>query len=239
MKLIRLLVILCVLILFTGCNTDYNLLVNHKGEVVETVSFIRPNEEILQGYESVKLYLYEQVNVYKDIPKLKDYRFIEKENSVYSSITIIREYDSLYEFKLSPLFELLFEDAVIISNFEFTSVNTIGDYYYDNLYGADDNPDPTFYIGDIDIKIKFYNNIIDSNADEFNEKENTLLWSINSNDKEKNIYFKIGNQIKYDIIVKDLLTRNQTTITIILSLLTIILILSIYIYIYINKKNAI
>lgn len=240
MKGIKIIIILCITFIITGCSVDYHLLVNDKKQVIETVKFTRPNSEILQYNDSVNLYLSNQINTYKNISMFKDYEFTKQQGKDYSSIIITKQYDNFQGLKDSVIFNQLFEDAVIINNEEQMIVQTVGEYYYEKLYGdSKDKPDPTFYVGDINIKVKFYNNIIENNADIFNEIDNTLLWKITSEDKEKNIYFKIGNQKKYDIIFIDFFNRNKTVVIIIFSLITLLTFTVLYIYFFARRSNKI
>ena len=114
---------------------------------------------------------------------------------------------------------------------------TIGKYYYENAF-SDNYDDPLFFINSITIKMKFYNNIIDSNADMVDKKNNVLIWNINSNNTEKTIYFKIGKDKRYDIIILDYVYRNQTNIIIGMSIIVIVL-LTLIIQKKIKKNNIV
>ena len=239
MKKVKLLLILFISFTLTGCTVDYNLLVNDKKEVEEVIKIANSNEAILKNNESVNLYLSEQINVHKQIKLFDNYKFTKHVGKVSSYIVMERKYPSLKDYTGSPAFKNLFENATVIQNEEYTSFNTVGTYYYSNVYGEPEQPDPEFSMGDINVKIKFYNKIIDSNADKIDENNNTLEWNITSKDLEKYIYFKISNDKRYDIIVLDFIMRNKMTFIISLGLLISISLVVLLTHINFKKNNRI
>ncbi|MDD4643923.1 MAG: hypothetical protein PHW90_02760 [Bacilli bacterium] len=239
MKKMKLLILLFIPIMITGCSVDYDVLINTKKEVVETIKFIRKNDDILTFNDSINIYLSSLIDSYKREPSLTNYRFNKKQGNIYSYILLNRRHESLEGYKQTPLFQYLFEDANIIKNDEYTIFKTVGEYYYNNLYGESEGIDPNFHIEGVNIKFKFYNNIIESNADDFDKKTNTLTWNLTANDLEKYIYFKIGNQKKYDIIVMDFVIKNQGKIIGILIATVLLSIVSIYLYFKVRKGSTI
>jgi hypothetical protein len=221
----------------TGCTIDYNLTINSDKQVEETTKIINSNEMILLHNESVNLFLTEQINTHKQIDIFRRYVFGKHLGKDSSYISIKRTYGTLKDYITSPTFNHLFENATITETEEYVSFQTTGEYYYNNVYGEQSEPD--FYVGDINIQIRFHNKIIDSNADEIDEKSNTLKWKITDKNLEKSIYFKVSNEKRYDIIVIDYIMKNQSTIIISLSILVVIMIISLYVYVNFRKNNTI
>ena len=89
------------------------------------------------------------------------------------------------------------------------------------------------------INIKFYNKLANHNADEVDEKNNIYSWNIDENSTKNFIYFKISPDIRYDVMIKDIIQNNILLISSIGALLLIIVILTLYVVIKIRKNNEI
>lgn len=237
-KKTKIIFILLFVLFFTGCNVDYNVLVDDKKQVQESIRFVNSNDNILVNNEDVDLYLTTQIDAYKKIPLFKNYRFSKKIGKTFSYVTSNRRFSSLEEYRNSPVFNHLFEYAEVTNENGIVTFKTTGKYYYENAF-SDNYDDPLFFINSITIKMKFYNNIIDSNADMVDKKNNVLIWNINSNNTEKTIYFKIGKDKRYDIIILDYVYRNQTNIIIGMSIIVIIVLLTLIIQKKIKKNNIV
>ena len=221
----------------TGCSIDYNVLVDEKKRVEESITMFVSNEDIKQYNNSVEGYLTSKIYEYKNKDIYKPYQFARKIGKENSYVILTRKFKSLKEYSESPNLKNLFEFVIVEEDDSGTSLKTTGKYYKENIYS--DYVDTVALIENITIKYKFYNNIIESNADEFDEKNNILIWTIDINDNEKHLYFKIGNDKRYDIIMLDKLYKNVDKIIIVISTIGVVGIISlIYLYFYkISKKN--
>lgn len=237
-KLGKIILILLMMFILTGCSVDYNVVVDEQKRVKETVKVIESNENILKNNDYIDLFLTEQINAFKKNPLYQNYVFNKKMGKKFSYVTLTRNYDSLKAYSESLTFNHLFEYAEITTNNGIVTFKTAGKYYYDNVFG-ENNPDPLFFIDNINIKMKFYNNIIDSNADEIDKKNNILIWNINADNKEKELYFKIGKDKRYDIIVLDYLYNNRINVIIIASAVIVGLLITFIIYKKIKKNNTV
>ena len=89
------------------------------------------------------------------------------------------------------------------------------------------------------INIKFYNEIVNHNADKVDKKSNIYTWIVNKNTTKDNLYFKIGPKVRYDVMILDYIQNNLISIIIIGGIILFILMTSLYIYIKIKKNNEI
>lgn len=238
MKKMKLLFLLLIPLMITGCSVDYNVLVDENKKVVETVKFIGVNEQISNNNESLDMYLNEQITTYKQIDLFSHYIFTKHVGKMASYVMMQKSYESLKEYSNSTVFRNIFEGAEVIKKEDYTSFNTTGKYYYNNLYGGE-GTEPDFYINDLTIKIKFYNKVVDSNADKVDERNNTLEWDITPENIEKYIYFKVSNDKRYDIMVIDFIIRNKVTFISIFTVTVSILIILLYLHLNLKKNNKI
>ncbi|MFA5603733.1 MAG: hypothetical protein WDA12_02630 [Bacilli bacterium] len=236
MKKIKILLILLIMILITGCDVDYKVIVDSNYRVKETVKFIGDNKTITEKGYNVDLYLTEQIETHQNISLFKGYKFIKKMGTTDSFVTIDRQHRNLEAYSKSPVFNQLFESANIVYEEGTVTFNTTGENYYKNFYNNDELVDPEFYVDKITIQMRFHNNIIESNADSTDETKNTLTWNVSSEKELKKIYFKIGNAKRYDIILLDYVIENK--IKIISILLTVMVVGGVALKFYENyKKN--
>ena len=235
----KLLFLLLISFMITGCTVNYDLLVNDKKEVQETIKISNSNQLILNSNDSIDLYLTEQIDAHKNINFFRNYIYSKHVGKNISYVTMTRNYASLKEYTNSPILRQLFEAATVESDGTNVSFKTDGDYYYTNVFGEREQTEPDFFINGVSIKIKFYNKVIDSNADVKNLKNNTLEWIIKSDNVKKSIYFKVGNEKRYDIIVLDFIIRNLATIIISATAVVLLLFIGIYLKSKIYKNNTI
>ncbi|MDD2518617.1 MAG: hypothetical protein PHI05_03540 [Bacilli bacterium] len=222
MKKIKILLILLIMIIITGCDVDYKAIVDSNYRVKETVKFIGDNKTIAEKGYNVDLYLTEQIETHENISLFKGYNFIKKIGKTDSFVTIDRQHRNLEDYSRSPVFNQLFESAAVVYDEDTVTFNTTGENYYKNFYNNDDLVDPDFYVDKITIQMRFHNNIIESNADSTDEATNTLTWNVSSSKELKKIYFKIGNDKRYDIILMDYVIENKIKfISILLTLLVV------------------
>lgn len=218
----KILLIIAVIFLITGCSVDYKATVYSNYRVKETASFIGRNDILINYNENIDTYLDSQIDSYEKISLFKTYKFNKKINDDFSYVKSTKIYRNLKSYIKSPIIEQLFEDIDIKEENGTVTFTTIGETYYGQYFDDNQKHEPEFFIDEITIKLRFHNEIIEHNADHLNVAENTLEWNINSNNQEPKLYFKLGSSKKYDIILIDMIYDNKITIGIIGILLFII-----------------
>lgn len=210
MKKISLLVVIISLLLLSGCNIKYNLTVTDKGVVKEKAYFLQDNKNILENNDDINLYLEEKIAPYQTV--YSSYKYYKHKGLLKSYILVQKEYESLSNYATnSNLFKNLFERGEVTGTNN-NSFRTVGKFYYDKIY--DDTVDPTFYINKIEINIRFYNNVLDNNADKVNKVTNTYTWIIDETTETKDIYFKTGTKVQYNAVIYQFITDNLIAVLI-------------------------
>ncbi|NLL44314.1 MAG: hypothetical protein GX247_01430 [Mollicutes bacterium] len=209
-------------LLLVGCNIDYNVVIDSNNRVKENIIINIPNN-ILSNDESPKKALDKKIEGYKKIPAYKYYKVSRKVGKNNSILNIKREYSKLEKYADSPILNDLFENIMIIENDYYTVFKTVGDYNYDYFYGRVSEPiDPSkaSSIKDVVVKIQLHNKLIESNADEVDEKNNIYTWYFSPEYTAKYIYMKYGKEKRYDIIIKSFI-KNNIGIVIVVSTIVI------------------
>ena len=99
----------------------------------------------------------------------------------------------------------LFSNSYVYLENKTLEFETIGGNY---KYLFEESPDPLApELDKLNINIKFYNEVVENNADSYDEKNNTYTWTITKEKQPEFIYFKTSKKIRYDIMIKDLIAK--------------------------------
>lgn len=219
------------LLLITGCSVNYDLTVTNKHEVKEKFRVMVSNEVIEKSNKSVDEYLDYYSNLYLSNDGYKEYS-IKTKKTPQPYFKVTRNYKGLNEYFGSLSFKSMFNSANIEETDKYVTVRTSENAY---LIELKNNPDIVTKYDQFQIRIKFYNEVIESNADEIDKSDNIYIWNVTENDNDSSIYFKIGPKVKYLVVIKDWFITNLAAIITIAS--TILLITSVAIIIYIKSKK--
>lgn len=232
----KVLLVLCI-ILLTGCSGEYNLTITDKKKVEENLIISISNEEILETNSSVEEYLDHYKYVYSTAENFKGYEIKTKKSKPNSYFKVRRNYKDLEQYVKSNSFKSMFIYADILDTgkyLEFTSSRNDYIYNYQNnmLISEEDKYDS------FDINIKFYNEVVEHNADEVDEKNNIYTWhvDVNRSADDSFIHFKLGPKVLYLVKLKDYIMKNIITVIFISSIFGVIALILLYI-LYKNKKN--
>jgi len=232
------LVIILLVIFLTGCNVKYDLTITDKEEIKENFKVYVDNEEILKEYNSVDEYLDYYSSFYIENQGKQTYDIKTRESNPQSYFDVKNTYKNLDEYITSSTFLTMFNNALIDRTGNYvsftTSINTfLQSIRNDNLVSEHD-ADKSF-----EIRVKFYNEVTSSNADYIDKKNNIYVWNVNKNTTKDYMYFKIGPKVKYDIVIKDYIQTNLTTIIIIGACIILLAGTGGYIYIKSKKNNEV
>lgn len=230
-KIFKLITLFLFIIILSGCSADYDLVIDENNMVTEKIKVTIPNEIILQGNEDIELFLKNRIESYKTIRSYKNYLYDSRVGKTNSFIQMTMKYKNLNDYSKSPILNTIFENLNVIENDKFTSIKTVGNYYYDNIYGAEKTDESGLEAGsptqinmqDVNITIKIHNKLIESNADIEDKKNNIYTWKLNPGSKEEYIYIKYSDEKRYDIIFKDFISNYSTVIILISVVVAIVL----------------
>lgn len=208
-------------IVFTGCDVEYNLTIDNKKRVIEEVTVLEDNSNMLKYAGSVDEFLYEreQENFYNS-----NYSYERIYNDNQSGLKVKNSYNSVDHYINSKIYKSLFESAKIVDDKKFYSFMTFGDYYRNNVFSTPLEAVYRYKIDTITVNIKFYNVVNSHNADKVDEDNNTYTWYLKSSDLTKKIEFNLSDKVRSDIMIQNVLSKNKVAIIISLIVITIIII---------------
>lgn len=227
-----------VILLLTGCNVQYDLTITNKEEVREKFYVFIDNNTIDNSNMSKDEYLDYYSNLYLQNSGYENYKVDTKKGKDISSFIVTRNYENLNDYITSVSFKNMFYNATIERIGNYTSFETSKNQFLESIKNneivSEDMKKNTYTIN-----IKFYNQVVNHNADEVDEKNNIYTWIVNKDTTKNTLYFKIGPKVRYDVMILDYIQNNLLLLSIIGIIILFILITSLYIYIKIKKNNEI
>lgn len=223
------------ILLVSGCSLKYDLTITDKKEVKEKFYLGVVNEEVTSYNYSIDEYLDHYKYIYSTSDNFKDYNIKTKKSNPQSYFIVNRNYKSIDDYIKSNSFLSMFDSATIESTDKYYEFKSGKNIYLSNL-NNDSLLSETDKYDSVSISIKFYNEVVNSNADEVDKKNNIYTWYIDDNTTKDFIYFKTSKKVKYLVKIKDIIMDNILSITIISSIV-IILLISIGYIVFKSKKN--
>ena len=109
----------------------------------------------------------------------------------------------------------LFETANIEDDGNLFIFETTGQYLYNEIFSIDLMSDYIYNLDEIKVKIKFYNKVLNHNADSVDEKNNVYTWILSKDNNYDNIMFQLSKDVRLDIKYGDYLNRHKFVLVII------------------------
>lgn len=234
----KIILIIVTLIFLTGCEVKYDLVITDKETVKESFNVYVDNNEIYKSGMTIQEYLDYYSHLYLENEGYENFVVKGIEDKNVSRFLVKRNYSNLDDYIKSYSFKNLFNTASIERIGSYISFTTSNNTYLESIKNdeilSENNENYTY-----EINIKFYNEVVNHNADKIDEKNNIYTWTIDKNTIKNNIYFKIGPDVRYDVVIKDYIQNNIITISLIGGLLIILILFCGYVYVKIKKNNEI
>jgi len=232
----KLLLVIAILII-TGCSGKYDLTITDDKKVNEKFIISVSNKEIENSNYTVDEYLDHYSHIYTSSSNFKTYNITTKKDSPNSHFIVESSYKTLDDYIESNSFKSMFSSAEIVDTGKYLTFTTSRNEYIQSLKNdmliSEDSKYDSFQIN-----IKFYNEVVEHNADKVDKKNNIYTWYVDENENinDSYIHFKLGPKVKYFVKFKDFIKKNLVTLIVIGSFIVLIAISGLYL-IYKNKKN--
>lgn len=220
------------LFLLTGCSVDYNLLITNKKRIIENVTLLDENDNILKYNDSIEYFLLYREKNFTSLG-YKSKNLIGKE---FSGLYLTKEYDNFNDYIGTSIMNNLFEKANVEENENLFIFETSGKYLYNDVFSLDIMSDYLYKLDEINVKIKFYNKVVNHNADFVDEKNNIYTWILSKDNSYDNIMFQLSNDVRIDVMFWDYIRRYKVTLLVV-GLVIIVLVFGIFSLKKVMKKN--
>lgn len=225
------------ILLLTGCNVKYNLVITDKEEVKEKIVVNVDNSDIANMDMDVDEFLDYYSHLYKQNVGYEKFNINTKKGSDYSQFIVKRNYKDLSEYISSYSFKYMFNDASIERVGNYISFITSNNLKLEEINSNVEISD--FLCDDFELSIKFYNEVVKHNADKVDEKNNVYTWYVNKNATKDHIEFKIGPNVRYDVKILDYLQNNIVGISLVVIVILFLLSIVMFFFIKAKKNNEI
>lgn len=187
MKKIKILILLVVLFILSGCSAQYEINFASDGTITENLSLNVKNDD-LNYYESnsVISYLNSYLDSYDNVLKFGgyDYNISSKKNN--SIIKFDRKVDKLCEVIIkNPFYKYIYKDISCKEDKYYYTIENSSKLIMNEAYEGKE-----FNIKSLNLKLTLPVNAEENNADEVDGT--TYIWKYDENTKDKDFYIKIS-----------------------------------------------
>lgn len=190
-KNIILLFLIAFIFLLSGCSIENNIVIKSNGSIYQNGTIVINKKINKSEQNDIRKKI---IDEYSILNNDLDISFNDKIN-VKSS----EKYNNLSKYLEKSNIDMMFDDYEIIENNDSVSFYIVGHpIYYLLMYMQEDIKLEKYQelVDKIIINIQFENEVITSNADEINKKENVYTWIFDKNDLEKDIKFEYNKNKK-------------------------------------------
>lgn len=233
--------LLLIMILLSGCTVKNEITITDKKEVYENIEVSIYNSNLdMYGFTSSKEFLDYYYNQYTSLPAYSSYKIKKQSTKSKSIFKASKKYDDIASYTKGYSFLNIYNSASISENGSYLTFKTSENYYLKALKDPE-APGHSFEGREYKINIKFYNEVIESNATSYDNITNTYTWVINdsTNVEDSFIYFKTGPKVLIRVKILDYISKNLLTIILVISFILICLIAILYIRFLAKKNNEI
>ncbi len=231
-------IILALTLLFlTGCNVDYNVLVDENRVVHEEIIATIDNDTTPPYYSNVEEYLIYFTEMYKDSQGFEDYDYEIKIGEEESSVIVTRTYSNISEFTNSQIMKSLFDAFYITDSSKYLSFETGKNLFLEYSRSGETLDEYEQTYESFMFNFQFYNEVIESDADKIDKKTNTYTWDLLEN--EGTMSFRTGPDVLYMVMINDFISENIVTISIIGGVLAALIIYGLYLFIRVKRNDKI
>ena len=189
------LILLSLLLLFSGCTVDYNITIKNNNSVYEETNINGQKVKNSKEFESIREGI---VKEYRDIFIRNNYKYEISNNDNIVKLNLSKK-SSIETFYQNSLYKELFENGELFNTGNKWHFKTIGSNYMSKLFVTSNFDEKTAFNKKIDklrINIKFEGKVIQNNADKYDKETNTYTWIFTKYNCNKGIKFSYDSSIK-------------------------------------------
>lgn len=234
----KLLGLLLLTFLLSGCTTQYELEIHENLNITETMTELMNKDEYKYDSEEDAIYGVNNLITSYDPNRLYNTDFISKEDTYGFKTT--REYNSLVDYYNGTLLVKQLYDSVGVTNDNgIVSIKSIGDLKLNNILyiGEPDEdgeyPADTIIPTDTYFKVKLPFKVIRNNADRVDKQNNIYYWDITTDTtKDKTVEIEFDTNKKF-VSLTTIISKLDYTFVLII----VIILIGLFIYSNVKKKN--
>ena len=215
----RILILICILFIMTGCTGKYNINIKSDGKVEEKFEMTF-NNELAKNIDQL---FKETMEQYKKNDMYKYYNITKDSSRKKSTIYVSRVFNNIDDLiNQSEILPIIFEKTLPTGEYGEYGLMTTGKYYKTSIFSNDLDGES---FTNIDIYVKSQNKMVSNNADKYDYSNNTLYWKLDDKKNNFSLDFKFNNSKRYDIIIKDIVKSYWPLVAILLVITLIVTII--------------
>ena len=221
MKKYKILLIIVLAFILTGCTANYETKIMLDGSIKESINTNTFGYEIFKEEQYTKDALKKATESYLKLSQIKAKNIIYKDDGV--KVYVTNSYQNIKEFSNnSKAINTIFDSLQVLEKKNKVSLKTIKSEYD---FGIEE------YFGST-ITISLPYKVLNNNANEYNSKDNTYLWKIDSNFQGIELEYQTNRFYTYNFIKLFKYASINTYIILVVTILLIIFGIIVIIYYY-------
>lgn len=223
MKYKRILLIISLLFIVSGCSVKYEIEITKDLKVNEKLILTENNKTFIQNGTTNKLYISTMAETYRNNDRYKSYEINEEYNKEQSGIEAAKKNSSLSDYQLNNGVKKTLFGFIVLKE-EKNQVNfSATDYRGESFFEEADAAELKYEDVQVDIKLPF--EVQEHNSDKYDEEKGIYTWYFNKNTKDKEIKLVFNKKISFKKQIIRLLKQNWYLFMIIPVLLLLVLLI--------------
>lgn len=223
MKYKRILLIISLLFIVSGCSVKYEIEITKDLKVNEKLILTENNKTFIQNGTTNKLYISTMAETYRNNDRYKSYEINEEYNKEQSGIEAAKKNSSLSDYQLNNGVKKTLFGFIVLKE-EKNQVNFLAtDYRGERFFEEADAAELKYEDVQVDIKLPF--EVQEHNSDKYDEEKGIYTWYFNKNTKDKEIKLVFNKKISFKKQIIRLLKQNWYLFMIIPVLLLLVLLI--------------
>lgn len=225
MKYKKILLIICMLFIMSGCSIKYELEINKDLNINEKIYIKENNDTFTKVGTTNKLYISTLTETYRNNDKYKTYEIKEEYNKEQSGIEATKKNKTLQDYQLNNGVKKTLFGFIVLKEEKNEVTLSATDYRGEQFFVESNRGQIEYENVQVDIKLPF--NVKEHNSDKYDEEKGIYTWYFDKTSKDKEIKLVFNKKISIKKQILNTIKQNWYLFAIIPVLLLLILFIAI------------
>lgn len=225
MKYRKILLVICMLFIMTGCSIKYDIEITKDLNINEKIYITENNDTFEKIGTTNKLYISTMAETYRNNEKYKTYEINEEYNKEQSGIEANKKNKTLQEYQLNNGVKKTLFGFIVLKEENNQVTFSATDYRGEQFFQESNRGQIEYDSVQVDIKLPF--DVKEHNADKYNEEKGIYTWYFDKTSKNKEIKLIFNKKMSLKKQLIKILKQNWYFIGIIPVILLLILFIAI------------
>lgn len=233
MKYKKILLVICMLFIMSGCSIKYEIEITKDFNINEKIYIKERNDTFTKVGTTNKLYISTMAETYKNNDKFESYEIKEEYEKDKSGIKATKNNKSLQDYQLNNGVKKTLFGFIVLKEEKNQVTLSATDFRGQQFFQESTRGEINYEEVEVDIELPF--EVKEHNADKYDETKGLYTWNFNKTSKDKEIKLVFNKKIS----LKKQLLRTIKKYWFIFSIIPLLLLAMLFIYIKHKRVNKI